>query len=114
VTARVWRRAKPKKPRKPRSDRLTIGQLQALRAHARRVARAVAEEHSLPAEEVLGGHRGTRAVWAALCGFSTNTVSERLNSRAIVCMRRASSPSASSTTASGLPPKRLSVNTSRM
>ncbi len=56
---------KPRRPRKPRSDRLTIGQLQSLRAHARRVARAVAEEHGVPPEEVLGGHRGTRVVWAA-------------------------------------------------
>jgi hypothetical protein len=54
----------------------------------------------------------TRAVCAACSGLSTNTVSDRLNSRAIFCMRAPSSPSASSTTASGLPPKRSSVKTS--
>src|SRR5262245_19121335 len=55
----------------------------------------------------------TRAVPPA-CGFSTNTVSGCPNSRAIVCMRVSSSASASNTTASGLPVKRRSVNTSRV
>src|SRR5213078_3099962 len=45
-------------------------------------------------------------------GGNTNTVSERLNSRAIACIAAVSSPSGSSTTASGLPAKRFSVNTS--
>ncbi len=39
-----------------------------------------------------------RAVWARFCAFSTNTVSGRLNSRAITCMRSGESSSASSTT----------------
>ena len=54
-----------------------------------------------------------RAAWRSL-GGNTNTVSGRLNSRAIVCMAAVSSPSASSTTASGLPAKRCAVNTSRV
>ena len=45
----------------------------------------------------------TRAECAGFSAGSTNTVSDRLNSRAIVCMAASSSPSASSTTASGLP-----------
>ena len=45
-------------------------------------------------------------------GARTNTVSARLNSRAIFCMRASSSPSASSTTASGLPASGASVKTS--
>src|SRR5262245_24498667 len=53
-----------------------------------------------------------RARWRLSAGGSTNTVSERLNSRAIACMAALSSPSGSSTTASGLPAKRRSVNTS--
>src|SRR5262249_44843525 len=54
----------------------------------------------------------TRARWAGLAGANTNTVSGWLNSRAIACIAAASSASASSTTASGLPAKRRSVNTS--
>ena len=46
-------------------------------------------------------------------GVKTKTVSERLNSRAIVCMSLLLSLSASSTTASGLPPNARSVKTSR-
>src|SRR3954465_7492921 len=45
-------------------------------------------------------------------GGCTNTVSDRLNSRAIDCIAAVSRPSGSSTTASGLPAKRFSVNTS--
>src|SRR5215467_5635724 len=54
----------------------------------------------------------TRAVLPRLSGLSTNTVSGWPNSRAIDCMVSVSSPSASSTTASGLPAKRFSVKTS--
>ena len=43
------------------------------------------------------------AEWAGFLGSNTNTVSDRLNSRAILCMRAPSRPSQSSTTASGLP-----------
>src|SRR5581483_2007401 len=54
----------------------------------------------------------------ARCFFSsagsTNTVSGWLNSRAMLCIASPDSPSASSTTASGLPEKRFSVNTSRV
>jgi hypothetical protein len=39
---------------------------------------------------------------------------ENANARAIACIAAASSASASSTTASGLPAKRRSVNTSRV
>jgi hypothetical protein len=42
----------------------------------------------------------------------TKTVSDRLNSRAIACIRPVDSPPASITTARGLPPKRSSVKTS--
>ena len=49
---------------------------------------------------------------ALSAGGNTNTVSDRLNSRAIFCIAGVSSPSGSSTTASGLPARRLSVNTS--
>src|SRR5262249_34174674 len=54
----------------------------------------------------------TRAVLPAASGLSTNTVSGWPNSRAIVCIAASPSPSASNTTASGLPVKRFSVNTS--
>ena len=50
---------------------------------------------------------------AEFSGGSTNTVSGRLNSRAIACMASLLKPSGSSTTASGLPAKRVSVKTSR-
>jgi len=56
----------------------------------------------------------TRARWAGSAGANTNTVSGWLNSRAIACIAAASSASLSSTTASGLPAKRRSVNTSRV
>src|SRR2546423_14652797 len=49
---------------------------------------------------------------AEISGGCTKTVSERLNSRAMDCIAAVSRPSGSSTTASGLPAKRLSVNTS--
>ena len=55
-----------------------------------------------------------RARFALFFGGSTNTVSETLNSRAICCMAASSSPWASRTTASGLPPKGRVVNTSRV
>ncbi len=55
-----------------------------------------------------------RAECAGPSGFITKTVSDRLNSRAMVCIVAVSSASASRTTASGLPPKRLVVNTSRV
>src|SRR5262245_18208821 len=54
----------------------------------------------------------TRARCARAAGGNTNTVSGWLNSRAIACMAPVSSPSESSTTASGLPANRRSVNTS--
>ncbi len=54
----------------------------------------------------------SRARCAGSSGANTNTVSGWLNSRAIACIAAASSPSGSSTTASGLPAKRRSVNTS--
>ena len=47
-------------------------------------------------------------------GGSTNTVSGRLNSRAIPCIASPFRPSGSSTTASGFPAKRVSVNTSNV
>ena len=53
-----------------------------------------------------------RAVLTGLRGSMTKTVSARLNSRAIACMRAGSSPSLSSTTASGLPASAVSVKTS--
>jgi transcription antitermination factor NusA-like protein len=54
----------------------------------------------------------TLAVLIGFRGSKTNTVSERLNSAAIACMRASSSPTESSTTASGLPASGVSVNTS--
>src|SRR5260370_22355251 len=54
----------------------------------------------------------TRAVFTGSRGGMTKTVSDRLNSRAIACMRASSSPVESSTTASGLPASATSVNTS--
>ena len=51
-------------------------------------------------------------VLSGFSGFSTNTVSGRLNSRAMACICPVSSASASSTTASGLPASRRFVNTS--
>ena len=45
-------------------------------------------------------------------GGKTNTVSDKLNSPAIACMPFVSRPSASSTTASGLPVRRSAVKTS--
>ncbi len=45
-------------------------------------------------------------------GGCTNTVSDRLNSRAIACIAAVSSPSASSTTARGLPAWGVAVKTS--
>src|SRR5579863_511034 len=56
----------------------------------------------------------TRALLTAFLGSNTNTVSDRLNSAAIACMRASSSPCASKTTASGLPASGVSVNTSRV
>src|ERR1043165_9526009 len=47
-------------------------------------------------------------------GGHTNTVSDRLNSRAIACIAAVSRPSGSSTTARGLPARGLSVKTSRV
>ena len=44
----------------------------------------------------------------------TKEVSEKLNSRAICCICRSERPSACGNTASGLPPKRVSVNTSQV
>ncbi len=55
----------------------------------------------------------TRASPPASAG-RTNVDSEKLNSRATCCIRPGSSPVASGSTASGLPPKRVSVNTSQM
>jgi len=55
-----------------------------------------------------------RARCRASSGGSTNTVSDRLNSPAIACIAAVSSPSASSTTASGLPASARVVNTSRV
>ena len=52
------------------------------------------------------------AVLIGFRGSNTNTVSERLNSAAIACMWASSSPSLSSTTASGLPASPVSVKTS--
>ena len=53
----------------------------------------------------------TRRVCPASAG-STKVLSEKLNSRAICCIRRLERPRASGRTASGLPPKRRSVKTS--
>ena len=47
-------------------------------------------------------------------GGSTNVVSVNPNSRAMRCMSASDTPRASVITASGLPPKRTSVNTSQM
>ena len=54
----------------------------------------------------------SRARLAGSFGDDTNTVSGWLNSRAIACIETVSSPTASSTTARGLPAKGRSVNTS--
>jgi hypothetical protein len=54
----------------------------------------------------------TAARFLASLGGSTNTVSGMLNSAAIACIVDVSSPSGSSTTASGLPLKRRLVKTS--
>jgi len=54
----------------------------------------------------------TRAVLTGFIGSNTNTVSDRLNSRAIACMRRSSRPPQSRTTASGFPASAVSANTS--
>jgi len=54
----------------------------------------------------------TRAVLIGFLGSKTNTVSDRLNSPAIACIRGSESPSASSTTASGFPASAVSLNTS--
>ena len=54
----------------------------------------------------------SRARCPGSAGANTKTVSGWLNSRAIACMASPSSPCGSSTTASGLPAKRRSVNTS--
>ena len=62
----------------------------------------------------LGVKMRMQARCAASRGGSTNTVSDRLNSRAIACMASSASPSASSTTASGLPANGRSVKTSRV
>ena len=51
-------------------------------------------------------------VWAGSSGGRTKTVSDRLNSRAIACICSPARPAASGSTASGLPPKIRSVNTS--
>jgi len=45
-------------------------------------------------------------------GLTMNTVSDRLNSRAIFCMKSVGSSGTSVNTASGLPPNRWSVKTS--
>ena len=52
--------------------------------------------------------RGMRAVF----GGKTKVVSDRLNSRAMLCICSVASPSAFSTTASGLPLNWSAVNTS--
>src|ERR1700761_9454210 len=54
----------------------------------------------------------TCAVCALSFGGSTKVVSDRLNSPAIACICSAVSPSAFGSTASGLPPKQRSVETS--
>jgi hypothetical protein len=54
----------------------------------------------------------TRAVFAGSAGGSTKVVSLRLNSDASACISASLMPRASGNTASGLPPKRFSVNTS--
>ncbi len=54
----------------------------------------------------------SRRVCAGSSGGSTNTVSDRLNSRATRCICAPSRPRASGSTASGLPPKMRSVKTS--
>ncbi len=60
----------------------------------------------------VGKKMRTRAVWAGSCGGITKIVSDRLNSRAMVCICAGVSAPASSTTASGLPAKGVSVKTS--
>ena len=60
----------------------------------------------------VGVKMRSRAVFTGSRGGSTKTVSERLNSRAIACIRSSSSPSQSRTTASGLPASGSSVKTS--
>jgi hypothetical protein len=52
------------------------------------------------------------ARFSGTLGLATKTVSDRLNSRAIACIAAVSSPSESSTTASGLPAFRFVVKTS--
>ncbi len=59
-----------------------------------------------------GVKKRTRAECAGLLGFSTNAVSDRLSSRAMLCICSVLRASASLTTASGLPQKRRSVKTS--
>src|SRR5471030_1387736 len=54
----------------------------------------------------------TRALFALSAGGRTNVVSLRLNSAARDCISPSLRPIASGKTASGLPPKRWSVNTS--
>jgi len=54
----------------------------------------------------------TRAAFAGSSGGSTKVVSDRLNSRVMVCMSAVDRPRASMTTASGLPANRRSVKTS--
>src|SRR5216684_1706848 len=56
----------------------------------------------------------SRASASSLVGFCTNTVSERFISRAIASIWSSESPSPSVNTASGLPSKRLLVQTSRV
>jgi hypothetical protein len=56
----------------------------------------------------------TLAVWRGSSGGSTKVVSLRLNSPARACIVAVSRLLASAKTASGLPPKRRSVNTSRV
>ena len=60
----------------------------------------------------LGVKMRTRAVLAGSSGGRTKVVSLRLNSAASDCMSASERPRASGNTASGLPPKRRSVNTS--
>jgi hypothetical protein len=54
----------------------------------------------------------SRYVAASVVGGSTNTVSDRWNSRAIACICSPDSACAPNTTASGLPVNGRSVNTS--
>ena len=62
---------------------------------------------------VVGVKIRTLRVCPASAG-STNVLSEKLNSLAICCICSADRPLASGTTASWLPPKRVSVKTSQM